>query len=159
MGTSIPRWRQTLNESTVLTLKETNDMRKPNVLSTITTAVLLLFLFTGSTSTAQTKDDPERIVAELLVLVVGDGERRQQAITFIETEWQQDFTPMLLEVLYLSRDPAVAVKLIQLLEAKTGQQHRFDINKWYQWLWAQEPQVHPQYAHFKSALYGLIDPK
>ncbi len=58
-------------------------MRKPTVLSTITTAGLLVFLFTGSASTAQTKDDPERIVAEFLILVVGDGERRQQAITFI----------------------------------------------------------------------------
>lgn len=126
--------------------------------SPMVAGVFLMFVLgIGGLNAAQ--DDPDRIVAELLVLVVGDGERRQQAITFIETEWQRDFTPMLLEVLSLSRDPAVAVKLIQLLEAKTGQQHRFDINKWYQWLWAQEPQVHPQYAHFKSALYGLIDPK
>ena len=61
-----------LNESTPLSPKETNDMRKPNVLSTITTAVLLVFLFTGSASTAQTKDDPKRIVAELLLLLAGD---------------------------------------------------------------------------------------
>ena len=61
---------------------------------------------------------------------------------------------MLLEVLTFNQDPAFAAQLVQLLERKTGRSFGFNIEQWQQWLWNQPPLLHPQYAEFKSALYG-----
>jgi hypothetical protein len=124
-----------------------------------TTLILVLSLCARSAGSVQTKHEPEPIVAEFLVLLLGDPARREQAVSAIDQGWQDSFTPMLLEALSLSREPAFAGRLVQLLKTKTGQPYEYDINKWYEWLWSRAPQVHPQYADFKSALYGLIDPK
>ncbi|MEZ5583295.1 MAG: hypothetical protein R3F37_11555 [Candidatus Competibacteraceae bacterium] len=65
---------------------------------------------------------------------------------------------MVLEAAYLT-GASTAVKIIQIMEEKTGQQFGYDINAWYEWLWNRPAQDHPLYAEFKSRLYGLIDPK
>ena len=45
------------------------------------------------------------------------------------------------------------------MEEKTDQDHGYDFDQWYEWIWSRNPQLHPHYADFKAALYGLIDPK
>lgn len=66
---------------------------------------------------------------------------------------------MMLEVIYLSRDPAFTAKLVKLLEDKTGQSYGYELDKWYKWIWSRDQKIHSQYPEFKSLLYGLIDPK
>jgi hypothetical protein len=119
--------------------------------------ILSAFLYLPQQSIAQSDDDPEQVVGEFLLLLLGTQQGKQDALVFVETNWQAGFTPMLLEVLTFNRDPAFGLPLVQLLEKKTGQAFGFSINQWQHWLWREDPRIHPLYAEFKSALYGLID--
>lgn len=120
----------------------------------------LLFLFSPHNfSAAQITPDSEQMAVQFLGLLVTSPSDREVALVEIDENWREDFTPMLLEVIYLTRDPAFAAHLIEFLGIKTKQEYGYDINKWYEWLWNQAPKVHPHYADFKGVLYSLIDPK
>lgn len=105
-----------------------------------------------STSMVILDDD----VAQILALISPSPNRREDALAFLEENWQPEFAPMIIELFSLGRDP----NWLRLLEEKTGQDHGYDINAWFQWLWDNPPLEHPQYADFKAALYGsAVDPR
>ena len=88
------------------------------------------------------------------------GERRllEQNLEKADRSWDESYVPMLLEVAYfMPLDERM--KVIQLLTAKTGKNFGLDFDKWMQWDWQQDYPPHPQYAEFKSSLYGKIDPR
>ena len=120
--------------------------------------VLVLFLSACHDCRAQVDADPVPVADVFMLLLLGPPEGRTEAREYIESQWQPGFVPMVLEVITLNQDPALGSELVSLLEKKTGQSFGFDIGRWQRWLWAQESRPHPQYASFKSALYGLIDP-
>ena len=119
--------------------------------------VLLLSLSACNDSWAQLDGDPVPVADVFMLLLLGPADGKDQARKYIENQWQPSFVPMVLEVVTLNQDPALGSELISLLERKTGQSFGFDLDQWRQWLWTQESNPHPQYASFKSALYGLID--
>lgn len=82
---------------------------------------------------------------------------RRVALKRIAEHWEQSYTPMILELFSLSRDPVYASELLAVLRENSGEDHGYDIEAWYHWLWQKEPEFHPQYADFKSRLYGLLD--
>lgn len=84
---------------------------------------------------------------------------RDEVLKKVRKQWKPEFTPMVLDLLPLTRDPKWKRELIRLLEKKTGQKLGYDIDAWLNWLWQQEPKAHPLYAEFKASLYGIIDPK
>jgi len=103
--------------------------------------------------------DSREAVVTILHALSQDGDERDQALDYLEESWDEDFTPMALELLRYSRDRVVQRRLLRILRKKTGQNYRGDLNAWYEWLWSQPPTDHPDYASFKKALYGLMDPK
>jgi hypothetical protein len=120
-------------------------------------AAVVIFLLAPSPGAAETEPDQE--VGRFLELLVAGRETATEALRAIERDWDEGYVPMTLETLRLTRNPAVHIALIQLLEEKTGQAYGFDLNGWYAWLWNREQRTHPSYAAFKSQLYRLIDPK
>ena len=50
-------------------------------------------------------------------------------------------------------------RLIRLLEAQTGERFGNDSERWQQWIWQQPYDPHPDYALFKGAWYGQVDPR
>lgn len=129
------------------------------VRSLATIAILFLVVLGAIPSVGQAKSDSEEASQRFLQLLIGDTDKREQAFDSISENWRPDYSMMLLEVLYLSRDPAFIAQLIALLQSKTKQTYGYDIDRWYEWLWSQEPQTHPDYADFKGLIYGLIDPR
>ena len=121
--------------------------------------VVLLLLALLGPSTLQSRDRPsdEQIIGEFLLLLLGSDQGKQEALNFIEANWEDEFAPMLLEVVTFNRDPAFGPKLVAQLERGTGQSLGFDIEAWQAWLWNREAAYRPYYADFKSALYGLLD--
>ena len=117
------------------------------------TVLLLAF------SSLNAKATPETDISQFLTTVTGNPNEHSEAINYLSDNWQDSFTPMILESVYLASNPHTALELLQLLESKTGQTLGYDINAWYEWLWNREVQDHPRYANFKSRLYRLIDPK
>ena len=134
-------------------------MRQSRNTSILGLILLWVTLCTAQVSSAQPMKDPEQVVGEFLLLLLGSPEGKEEALEFVASHWQPNFTPMLLEVLTFNQDPAFGAQLVQLLQSKTGRTFGFNIEQWQQWLWNQPPLVHPQYADFKSALYGLVDEK
>lgn len=50
-------------------------------------------------------------------------------------------------------------RLVRFLEKQTGQRFGDDLNRWRQWIWSRPYEPHADYARFKAALYGAIDPR
>lgn len=59
----------------------------------------------------------------------------------------------------LSPRAQVRVRLVRFLERQTGRRFGHDLDRWRRWLWEREVEAHPEYALFKAALYGQIDPR
>ncbi len=116
----------------------------------------------GPTEHGSPGDRPARPldpIPGLFQILSGNGKVEEQAFRDLDANWRDDLAPMLLEAANLTRDSVVRGRLIRLLEKRTGRRHGSDVDAWYHWLWAHEPRQHPRYGDFKSALYGLIDPK
>jgi hypothetical protein len=88
-----------------------------------------------------------------------DEAKALAALTRIENEWQESSFAPLIEMVYRVPGRAALVRLIRLVEAKSGQPFTGDLNAWFEWLWSVERPVHPDYAAFKAALYEGIDPR
>jgi len=108
---------------------------------------------------AQDSYSKENIAQTFLNLVTSDENGKQRSLKYIRNNWEPSFTIMMLEVIYLTRDPSITAKYIKLMEEKTGKDFGYNIDKWYEWIWNQDNMDHKQYAEFKSILYSLIDPK
>lgn len=90
-------------------------------------------------------------------LQVGVDREIQAAFAFLDLHWQDAFIPFALDTLYLLKEPEVSRQLVALLENKTHQKFGADTFEWWQWVWSQPENLHPEYGAFKSRLYGLID--
>lgn len=53
----------------------------------------------------------------------------------------------------------VRERLTRFLERQTGKRFGDDLWAWRQWFWARPYRPHPDYAAFKGAVYGQIDPR
>ncbi len=113
---------------------------------------------TARTGSPVVEDEGAEVIGEFLLLLLGSVEGKRQALAFVEQHWQPAFVPMMVEVLTFNDDPAFGGDLVRVLEQQTGQKNGYDIDRWFQWQWAQQPSPTTYYAEFKSALYGLIDP-
>jgi Protein of unknown function (DUF3179) len=86
-----------------------------------------------------------------------DG-RAGKAEAEIAEGWRNSYAVMLVELLLFA--PARGQdRILGLLQRGTGQGFGSDLDRWYDWIWRTDPGTHPQYAEFKAALYGAIDPR
>ncbi len=95
---------------------------------------------------------------EFISLLVGDVAERPRAIERIAKNWHPGFAVMMIEVLRFSRQPEVQRLGMETLRKKTKKKLGNELDAWYQWIWSKPPEVHPQYAEFKSQLYRNLDP-
>ena len=117
--------------------------------------LIALFILTPGSSIAE-KPDPD-LPGKFVELLISNDRDKIEALEYIEKNWQPSFAIMMLETIYLSKDPSFTVEYIKLLEEKTGQGFGYNIDDWYQWIWNNDYDPHPNYADFKSLLYSLID--
>ena len=90
-------------------------------------------------------------------LATGDTTQRSTALELIESTFEPGYVAPLLEVVRVSEDPEQRLELLNLIGAKTGAGHGYDIEAWYQWLWASDPPMISYYPEVKAALYGGYD--
>lgn len=81
------------------------------------------------------------------------------ALAALEVGWRPSYAAMLLEIMNLVGDRDRVLRIVDLLERKTGERRGIDVNDWYEWLWQTNPGTHPEYMAFKAKLYSLIDPR
>ncbi|NOY29136.1 MAG: DUF3179 domain-containing protein [Planctomycetes bacterium] len=80
------------------------------------------------------------------------------ALEEIAKRWQPGNAVMVIEMGRV-RFHGLPGNFVEVLEQQTGKSLGKDSQRWYQYLWQQDDQPHPQYADFKAALYATIDPR
>lgn len=113
---------------------------------------------TGGLASAPPAPDSREAIDLILQVLSDTPGVSDLGIEFVEQQWRDSFAPMLLEMIYLARDPADRARVLEVLRDKTGKNIN-DTDKWWEYLWKQPRDPHPYYADFKAGLYGLIDPK
>ena len=107
----------------------------------------------------ETNQTDSKLLQSFISLIEGDEPSKKEAVTDIFGQWREWFTPMIIEVVYLSRDAHLNNQLIQNLREKVNfRGDGYDFYAWHQWIWDQQYAMPSMYADFKSALYRLIDP-
>ena len=103
---------------------------------------------------------PTSQIGQFIMLLDGGSREKESALAKIIYNWEEGFIPMLLEVIYLSRDQDFNLHVIQVLLDKTDfKRNPYEFKLWHQWVWDRQLELPHYYADFKAELYGLIDPK
>ncbi len=90
-------------------------------------------------------------------LLRSDPERAAVAERTILDGWDDSHAVMLVEVHRFTQSRNWR-RIILLLERATGQSFGQDMDRWWDWIWATNPGIHPDYSMFKAQLYAAIDP-
>ncbi len=93
----------------------------------------------------------------LLRLTHPDSGFQLGALERIDREWQDNFTPAMLEYISLTPSPTLQRRGLEILKRSTGQDFGFDLNAWFAWVWLQQFELPSYYPEFKSRLYRRID--
>ena len=102
----------------------------------------------------------ERVLTRaFLTLVAGEEGDMVDAMDLIESTWEPSYLSMALDVVRLSRNPAISASLMQLIANKVGGEHGYDLGAWQRAMWNAPEARHPRYAAFKGALYSFLDPR
>jgi hypothetical protein len=81
------------------------------------------------------------------------------ALGRIRAGWRDAYAAPLLELIGFVPIRDVQLEVFAVLEHGTGRRFGADLDRWYDWLWARAPALHPDYAEFKAALYEQVDPR
>ena len=102
----------------------------------------------------------ERAVTRaFLTLIAGEEGDMVDAMDLVESTWEPSYLSMALDVVRLSRNPAMSASLMQLIANKVGGEHGYDLGAWQRAMWNAPEAQHLRYAAFKAALYSFIDPR
>ena len=119
---------------------------------------VLVLVGAPSAAAAPAPDSVEEVYFLLRSLSTNPQES-EKSLDYLEEQWRPSFAPMAVELMRLAREPSTHVRLERILRKKTGRRLGRDLDAWWLWIWSREPDLHPYYAEFKSALYSLLDPK
>ncbi len=103
---------------------------------------------------------PEFPISTVLADLLSDDKSiRSQARERLGANWDVGYTPMVLEMLLLMpAGHSGAQRLWRVLDENTDQKLPFRTDRWHQWIWNQEIELHPDYPVFKAQLYRAMDP-
>ena len=78
-------------------------------------------------------------------------------LQMIEQKWHPGSATMLVEASRMIRDSVTLRESVGILQRKTGQSFGTDTTQWYDWIWRQKYEPHPEYTQFKSHIYSRAD--
>ena len=87
-----------------------------------------------------------------------ENRKANTALDRIESEWNDAYAAMLLDMIYFSTSPEIDGRMTRILEQASEVNFRGDYDPFYRWLWSFDPGHHAEYAEFMAALYERIDP-
>jgi len=127
-----------------------------NIIRTFWVGYLIGMLCINNYVIAQ--DDGHAAIDNFVMLGLSTNqEQLDSAFNEIADNWQDNYTPLILEALTFVRNPNHYGQILTFLKKQTNKDFGYDINDWFEWTWSLEYQPHPDYGKFKSEFYGLID--
>jgi len=103
--------------------------------------------------------DAQRTMAMMTSLFVPDNPKSGDVLKYFDETWTDGYLPLLIDVLYLSRNRANDRAIIRLMERKTGQRHGGNINAWLEWMWNREQRILPFQGEWMARVHKGTDPK
>ena len=107
------------------------------------------------------RPDQVRLPAQVpeieLFYATASPDRREEALERLGEAWRDGYSGILWDIAKF-QDRAARQPLVDFLEARSGERFGQDLEAWHQWIWKLPYDPHPDYALFKSVLYGQIDP-
>lgn len=125
--------------------------------------MILIFVFTLESCSQPVNESSQGMqslpVMHFSNLVGGSQTQKNDALSYIENNWENSFVVMSIEILYLSQEREVVNRLFQIMIEKTGKNFSADFDQWYEWIWNEEENLIGDYSDFKAHLYKRIDPR
>jgi hypothetical protein len=106
----------------------------------------------------RTLEDDGFIPLAVFYSLLEDNRKANTALDRIESEWNDAYAAMLLDMIYFSTSPEIDRRMTRILERASEVNFRGDYDPFYRWLWSLDPGQHPEYGEFMAALYERIDP-
>jgi hypothetical protein len=131
------------------------------ITSHLVVAVFLSFAAGGAAAWGETVVEPPPVHL-FFDAASSDPAEGRKALDQIGKSWKDGYASMLVELARFSPRAGLSgqrKRLTSFLEERTGQRFGEDIDRWYQWIWSQPYEPHPDYARFKGELYSAIDPQ
>lgn len=130
----------------------------------LTAVTLLSSLFLAAApgnSQPLSADPPEasRTISAMVSLFAYDEQNNRSTLEYLDNSWVDGYLPMLVEVLYLSRDRVDEKGIINLIEKKSGQSFGNDSFAWLEWMWNRNQELLPFHGDWMARIYRGIDPK
>jgi hypothetical protein len=98
-------------------------------------------------------------MAVMASLFASDNPRGEEVLQHLDDTWTDGYLPMLIDVLYLSRNRTNDRAIIRLMERKTGQRYGGNLNAWLEWIWNQPQQILPFQGDWMARVHKGTDPK
>ena len=121
--------------------------------------IALGFILVVAAAQPRAEVEERTVTRAFLTLISGEARDILDAIDLIESTWEPSYLSMALDVVRMTRNPAVSAAIVQIMERKVGGGHGYDIGAWQQAMWNAPEVKHPRYAAFKGALYSYVDPR
>ena len=126
----------------------------------------------GSARLPQPEDAPHPDIGDFFEALAPDDDRAAEALDRIAARWRDGYSGMVWDLVTLiagpsrldapraSEPPSARVwrRLVQFLDAQTGERFGGDLMRAQRWIWEQPYDPHPRYAFLKGTWYAEIDP-
>jgi len=114
----------------------------------------------GQTAAMITLDSGKQVASfqEYMKLHSTDAATVNAALRNIENGWHPGSAVMLIEMTQAVKYFESRKSIFDTLAKQTGQSFGDDGDRWFQWIWNNRHDPHPQYGEFKAELYGQVDP-
>lgn len=121
-------------------------------------------LFVGTIQSIDAQDSGVDVVKRtpidhFIVLLGESASNRVQGLNAIADNWRDDDAGLMIESARFALDRRTRSAIMELLTKHTGQDFGRDFDRWYEWIWNQDIDLHPNYGAFKKSLYRRIDPR
>ena len=126
--------------------------------------VVLVSLALSTASLAQqTGQDSHPDIQLFFQATAQDSRLAEDALRKIGAQWRVGYAGLVWDLARFVRPPGPQLfqffRLVEFLQAQTGQQFGPDLGSWQDWIWNQPYDPHPDYALFKGLLYRQVDPR
>ena len=112
------------------------------------------------------QDEPQNNLSSkdklvLLISLLHNEDRRikEQTIQMLSENWENGFTPCLIEILRFSREDWLNNSIHRLLSEKNGVNGINNFYNWLEWIWSQEIPNEDYFFNLKGEIYKHIDSK
>ena len=137
-------------------------MQKAATLALFST-LLVLGISTGPSSAQPAGQDDHPDIRLFFQATAQDGNRAEDALRQIGAKWRVGYAGLVWDLARFVRPPGPQLfqffRLVEFLQAQTGQQFGADLAGWQEWIWNQPYDPHPDYSLFKGLLYSQVDPR